>query len=60
MEYVAILYVIRQYFRQQPIVKKEAENEIRGMWSEIVETLVRWGIEDKYYCRKQKAIIRTV
>lgn len=60
MEYVAILYVIRQYFRQQPIVKKEVENEIRGRWSEIVETLVRWSIEDKYYYRKQKVIIRTI
>lgn len=36
---VAVLYAIRQYFRQQPIVKKEAEKEIRVMCTEIIETL---------------------
>lgn len=54
---VAVCYVIRQFYRQQPIDTKPAETEIRVMRTEIVETLVRWGVEEKYFNGRQKAIV---
>lgn len=37
---VAVCYVIRQFYRQQPIDTKPAETEIRVMRTKIVEMLV--------------------
>lgn len=28
--------------------------EIRSMCTEIVETLVKWGVDDKYYAKGQE------
>lgn len=55
---IFVMYIIRQYFRQQSIKNQEARKEInKSMRAEIVETLIKWGCHDKYFSKGKKKLI---